>query len=147
MNARPKTYVYIAGPYGDKDGYVLIDERINRARYAAMNLAERGIPFYAPHLNCAHFEVIAPTAPVEFWTAMGLGFVQFAWGLLILNGWENSKGTRAEIAEARRLGIGIYLPGESVYEEIALDWEYGVSGGNEDRDEYTDAADATRGGV
>lgn len=135
MNSRPRTYVYIAGPYGDHDGYVRIEERINRARYAAMQLAEHGIPFYSPHLNCAHFEVIAPTATVDFWRAMGMGFVQWAWGLLILNGWQNSKGTQAEIAEARRLGIGIYLPTDEAIEEIALDWGHGFSGGNEDRDD------------
>jgi len=126
-----KTYVYIAGPYGDKDPYCVIEERINRARYAASELARRGIPYYAPHLNCAHFEVIVSQAPIKFWTAMGLGFVKHAWGLLVLGGWERSAGTKAEISEARRLGIGIYLPTPETYDEIALDWKCGVSGGNE----------------
>jgi hypothetical protein len=98
-------YVYIAGPYGDRSGYCTIDERINNARKVAKLLAEAGIPFYSPHLNCAHFEVIAPKAPVEFWKAMGLGFVDNAAMLLVIRGWEASKGTLAEIARAEELDI------------------------------------------
>lgn len=128
---RPKTYVYIAGPYGDADGYVFIEERINRARYAAMQLAEIGIPYYSPHLNCAHMEVIAPNATREHWIAANEPFMANAWGFLILSGWERSEGTKAEMSYARRNGIGIYLPDEDAYSLIAIDWEHGVSGGNE----------------
>lgn len=104
-----KTYVYIAGPYGDKDPWHIIDQRISRAREAARELAIRGVPYYSPHLNCAHFQVVAPEAPVEFWIAMGMGFVDRAWALWMLPGWEDSKGSRAEVARAEELGIDIHL--------------------------------------
>lgn len=105
---RDKTYVYIAGPYGDKDPYIIIDQRIGWAREAARRLAVLGIPYYSPHLNCAHFEVIAPEAPVEFWKAMGMVFVDQAWALLMLSGWTTSAGSMAEYARAEALGIATY---------------------------------------
>ena len=118
---RPKTYVYIAGPYGDRDPYCTIDARINEARNAARELAIRGVPYYSPHLNCAHFEVIAPEASVEFWTAMGMGFVENAWGMWMLPGWLDSKGSKAERWEAEQLGIAIWYPLQTA-DDIAAAW-------------------------
>ena len=108
VSERPKTYVYIAGPYGDKDPYCVIDERINMSRKAAADLALNGIPYYSPHLNCAHFEAIVPEAPVAFWVAMGMVFVDQAWALLLLPEWHASKGTLAERDRAIALGMGQY---------------------------------------
>lgn len=105
MNRR---YVYIAGPYGDKDPYCVIDERINIARMAARELAILAIPYYSSHLNCAHFEVIAPQAPEEFWKAMGMGFVDGAAALLMLPNWKASKGSVAEWKRALELSIPVY---------------------------------------
>ena len=122
LTDRPKTYVYIAGPYGDKDPYCVIDARINEARKAARMLALAGIPYYSPHLNCAHFEVVAPDAPVEFWIAMGMVFVGNAWGVWLLKNWTESRGTLAEIARAEELGIEVFGKGDDELEPLIEAW-------------------------
>lgn len=118
---RPRTYVYIAGPYGDQDPYHIIDMRIAKARNAARELAIAGVPYYSPHLNCAHFEVIAPDAPVAFWIAMGMGYVERAWGIWMLEGWTASAGSKAEHQRAEELGIEVWGPSHHAY-EIAEAW-------------------------
>lgn len=100
------TYVYIAGPYRgkashDARGYFAIDANINRAKEAAATLARLGIPFFCPHLNSAHFEVIAPDVKSVYWLEMDMVFVDLASVLWILEGWEDSGGTLGEIERAK----------------------------------------------
>lgn len=109
---RPKTYVYIAGPYGDHDGYTKIERRINIAREAAAQLARRGVNFFCPHLNSAHFEVITPNAGREFWIEQGLVFVRYAWAIWLLPEWESSAGVEGELTAAKAIGMDVYMPDE-----------------------------------
>lgn len=88
---------YIAGPYGDASGYHAIDRNIAQAREAAAWCAENGFGYYCPHLNSAHFEVITPSVPVDFWYAMDLRFITACDFMIVLPGWERSKGTQAEM--------------------------------------------------
>lgn len=89
--------VYIAGPYGDAGGYIAIDKNIAQARVAAAWVASRGLGYYCPHLNSAHFEVVVPNVPVAQWYEMDLKFIDVCDFMLILPGWEDSKGTLKEI--------------------------------------------------
>ena len=91
--------VYIAGPYGDKDGYLAIDRNIAKARDAAAWCAARGIGFICPHLNSAHFEAIVPVRGVEFWYEMDLRLLSACDAMLVLEGWQDSTGTQREMAE------------------------------------------------
>lgn len=109
MTASP--YVYIAGRYGDSDGYISIEFRINQARAHAARLALAGIPYYSPHLNSAHFEAVVPDVPVSFWHKQNACFLPGAAALLIIKGqgWAQSAGTKAEYDEATRRGIPVYF--------------------------------------
>lgn len=89
--------VYIAGPYGDKGGYLAIDKHIAVAREAAAWCASQGLGYYCPHLNAAHFEVIVPQVPIDQWYEMDLMFIEMCDHMLVLPGWENSSGTKAEM--------------------------------------------------
>lgn len=104
-----RTFVYIAGPYRgeathDAEGYFKIDANINRAKEAAATLAQLGIPYFCPHLNSAHFEVITPDVTPAYWLKMDMVFVDLAAALLILDGWEESEGTQGEVARATKNG-------------------------------------------
>lgn len=88
--------VYIAGPYGDKDGYLAIDRNIAQAREAAAWCAARGVGYICPHLNSAHFEAIVPVRDVEFWYEMYLRLMEVADALLVLPRWQESTGTQRE---------------------------------------------------
>lgn len=113
------SFVYIAGRYGDADGYIVIEERINRARALAAQLAEAGIPYYSPHLNSAHFEAIVPHVPLAFWKEQDGAFLPLATAMLVIvHEHTRSAGTMAEIAEAHQRDIPVYYQAQS----LIADW-------------------------
>lgn len=103
--------VYIAGPYRGKD-YLAIDANIDRVRRAAARLAREGIAFIAPHLNTAHFEVITPDVPDQWWLDMTMGLLSRCDAIYVLDGWEASKGTAAEIADAQARQVPVFWQDE-----------------------------------
>ncbi len=126
-NFKGFTYVYIAGPYmgrkrmHDFRGYEEIDQNISRARETAAFLANNEIPFFCPHLNSAHFEVITPNVKPDYWYEMDLELLKPASAVLLLDGWRRSKGTLREIEVAHILGIPVFYPEEK--EELVTWWK------------------------
>lgn len=93
-------YVFISGPYTGQDhtyrSYFEISRHILDASEMARALSEAGIGFFCPHLHSAHFEVIAPTVPVDYWYDLDLHFAQFCDAGLFLPSWHRSKGAQME---------------------------------------------------
>ncbi len=124
---KDRTYVYVAGPYMDSGklhdfrGYHEIDRNISRAREAAAFLANNGIPYFCPHLNSAHFEVIAPDVKPEYWYQMDIELLKPASAVLLLEGWEKSSGTLKEIATAHELRIPVFYSDER--DKLVKWWE------------------------
>ncbi len=122
-----RTYVYVAGPYmgrkrmHDFRDYEEIDQNISRARGMAAFLANNDIPFFCPHLNSAHCEVWVPNVKPEYWYEMDLELLKPASAVLLLDGWQSSKGTRREIEVARLLGISVFYPEER--DELVAWWK------------------------
>lgn len=95
--------VYIAGPYSASthDG---ISANIAKARYAAVWLANHEVAYFCPHLNSGHFEIYAD-APESFYIALDLRVLESCDAILMLDGWEQSKGATAEFAYTGELRI------------------------------------------
>lgn len=91
-------FVYIAGPY-HAESHWLIDQHIQRAREAAVAITYMGLGFFCPHLNSAHFEQDCPEVPVEHWYEQDLRFLGSCDAVYLLPGWQDSKGTLAELEE------------------------------------------------
>lgn len=111
--------VYIAGPYTspnghDHKGYHDIEENISQARRAAAQLAVRGIPYFCPHMHSAHFEVITPEVPPQFWYELNMGFLAMCRTIWLLPGWSKSNGTLAELEFAAKTGMTICMSIEEV---------------------------------
>lgn len=121
-----KTFVYIAGPYRASNGghdyqsYYDIDQHINEARMWATRLANVNIPFFCPHMNSAHMEVIAPDALPEYWYNLDMLILEHASALLLIPGWRESKGAIAEKDRAAELGILQYTYTE--FNMLVSDW-------------------------
>ena len=126
MTMKHRTFIYISGPYRgtaphDHKGYFIIDNNINNARMAAATLAKLGIPYFCPHLNSAHFEVIVPEVDPKFWLDMDMVFVDRASALWLLPDWQNSRGTAVEVLRAKELGIPMFKPWE--LKELTTLWQ------------------------
>lgn len=108
--------VYVAGPYfaSTYDG---IGHNIARAEQEAIWLWNNGYAAFCPHLNTAHFEVKAH-APESAYRGFDLRMLASCDALLVCEGWENSSGTKAEIAEAQRLGIPVYYSREELLDGV-----------------------------
>ncbi len=101
-----RTLVYIAGPYSAPsiDG---IEKNIRQAEKYALALAQANIYFICPHLNTAYFDSKIKINEIYYYN---LGFELLARSdvLLVLPGWQKSKGTLKEIAQAKKNNKLIY---------------------------------------
>lgn len=122
-------FVYLAGPYRGKDAlahdhtvFCEIDAHINEARRWAARLAADSVPYFCPHLNSAHMEVIAPTVPSNYWLEMDLAILVEAKALMLLPGWRDSSGARAEKGAAMALDPPIPVYTHQLYAQFLDDW-------------------------
>jgi len=94
---------YIAGPYRAKTVFGVI-RNILRARKVAKEYWRKGYATFCPHLNSVLMDKVAPT---DIFLRGDLKFLEYADIMIVLPGWEKSKGTLGEIEFAKRKGIRI----------------------------------------
>ena len=95
--------IYVSGKYtGD------IDANIAVATAVAVTLWELGHAVICPHANTAHFEDAGKITYEQF-IAGDLAMIARCDALVMVPGWEDSKGARAEWAYATSLGLPIYV--------------------------------------
>ena len=100
----PILLTYVAGAYRAPD-YEGVRTNIRLAEQWAIALAKKGYMPVTPHMQTAHFELLAPTVSDEFWLAGTMELLRACPAIfLIPENWWCSKGARAEAAEALRLG-------------------------------------------
>lgn len=99
--------VYVAGPYraGNRARVTL---NIQSARAVGLLAIEKGWSALIPHANTGDLDLYAPTIPDEFWLEATLELMRRSDAVVLVPGHEASSGTRAEIAEACRLGIPVF---------------------------------------
>lgn len=100
---KPKV-VYVAGPYAAKTAW-LREMNIFNARQVGMELGLHDIFPIIPHLNARdwHGEISGDKA-----MAMDLNTIAVVDAVVLVRGWENSRGTCAEIMFAGRRGKPIF---------------------------------------
>ena len=105
--------LYISGPYSAGNGRT-VAENIAVARAHAVAAARRGWFPVTPHLNTAHFEIDCPEIPHADWVngdlAILRGLDPADAAVLLLPGWEGSKGAGLERDWAIRLNLEIFEP-------------------------------------
>jgi len=105
--------LYICGPYTGRDSQETNDN-ISRAREYAVAAAKAGWMPFTPHLNTAGFEVDCPEISHEEWLAGDLAILRLLprarAAVLLLPGWEQSKGARLERDWAIHLNLEVFDP-------------------------------------
>lgn len=96
--------IYVSGPYsGD------IDANIEKAAKIAAELWDAGHAVICPHLNTAHFELRCKVATYETYIAGDLLMVEACDGMVMVPGWEKSKGAVLEMEHAKAEGIPVWI--------------------------------------
>jgi len=94
--------VYVSGKYtGD------VDANIGAARAVAIRLWEMGHAVLCPHLNTQHFEIDCQVTYDQYIEG-DLNMVARCDAMVMVNGWEASKGAKIEKEYAEKLGIPIF---------------------------------------
>lgn len=110
---RPKV-VYVAGPFRGKDSYA-IHLNVCRAEALSWRLWEKlaawrkGSAVLCPHLNTANFQF---SLPDHVWLDGDLTLIDRCDAVVLVEGWEKSQGTAAEIKYAKDRYIPVLLESE-----------------------------------
>lgn len=114
--------IFIAGPYFEDGNPDKIEKNIRNAEKYQVALANHNIGFFCPHNHTAHFQIKA-NASEEFYRKLDMAFLKrVADALLVIPGWETSKGVRAEIDWARKNNLKIFFPKSPGDLEEVINW-------------------------
>ena len=108
--------IYVAGPYRGRSPSDIL-ANIRRAEATAMSVWRTGNAALCPHLNSAFFDGITSDADFIAGTLMMLEKCD---GLVLVDGWERSEGTKGEIEFANALAIPVFPNVEALYD---YEWE------------------------
>ncbi len=105
--------LYISGPYSAGNGRS-VEDNIAVARKYAVAAARKGWMPFTPHLNTAHFEDPCPNISHQEWLDGDLTILRAlshaGVAVLLLPGWEQSKGARLERDWAIHLNLEVFDP-------------------------------------
>lgn len=98
--------VYVAGPFSGVDSWA-VAENVRNAERVGLEVARAGFFPVIPHANTHLFDRVSGV-PDELWIEGTLELMRRCDAVVLVPGWERSKGTAGEIAEALLLKIPIY---------------------------------------
>jgi len=102
--------LYIASPYGARNGATLeeLQANVDAAIKAGRTLISKGHNVHIPHLNHYVQNQGDPVCDEDRWLIMCLEWVSCCDGIVLLDGWQESRGCFCEYIEAKRLGLDIF---------------------------------------
>ncbi len=110
---KTRPILYISGPYSPGNGRTVADN-IAIARKHAVAAVNAGWMPFTPHLNTAGHEIDCPEISHEVWLAGDIAILRLLprarAAVLLLPGWEQSKGARLERDWAIHLNLEIFDP-------------------------------------
>ena len=101
--------IYLASPYWHDDSNIR-RARAEAAACFAAEMVKQGEVVFSPVAHGCYIEqALTEEIAVEIWVKHGLAMVQFAEQMIVLmlDGYEDSRGVQGEVCEAERLDIPI----------------------------------------
>ena len=92
--------IYLAGAYRAATIREIV-ENINKAESWALQLWKAGAAVISPHMNTRLFDGALPD---EIWLQGDVEIMKRCDCMAVMPGWENSRGTREELIQARLIG-------------------------------------------
>lgn len=107
--------VYVAGPYS-ADNVLGVLQNIGRGEWHANSLFQQGFAPFCPWHDKGYAEGLWDTAlSVDDFREHSLAWLEASQAVFVIPGWEESNGTKAEIARAEQLGIPVFYEKDDLY--------------------------------
>lgn len=97
------TLIFISGPFRADNAWE-VEQNIRKAETLALEVWKLDCACICCHTNTRFF---SGAAPDDVWLKGDLEILKRCDAVLLTDNWESSEGARAEVAEARKLGIPI----------------------------------------
>ncbi len=101
--------IYIAGAYSATDVITILDN-IREGLRLSTEVFLAGFAPFSPWLDF-HFQLMlrpGETLTIQNYLDYSMEWLRVSDAVLLVPGWQDSKGTKAEIQEAMSLGIGVF---------------------------------------
>lgn len=110
--------IYIAGPFTGPTPWD-VEQNVRRAEAVALEVAKLGAAPLCPHANSRFFH--GQCTP-EFWYAATMALLKRCDAILMIPGWENSKGSREEKQWAVDNGVPVFHWSDGCANLTLIDW-------------------------
>lgn len=109
--------VFIAGPFRGETAWD-IECNVRRAEELALRVARAGAMPLCPHTNTRFFQ---GQGSDKFWLEGTKELLRRCDAIIMLEGWENSTGSKGEFEEARKLNMPIFYDLPAVWHGL-VEW-------------------------
>ena len=100
--------VYLAGPYTASTSEQ-VDKNIQQAREVMAVLLEHGHSVYCPHSMTGQMERTHPEIDDFVYMESHMSWLKHCDAVVLLPGWERSRGSQVEFHRAQNEGVHVYL--------------------------------------
>jgi len=101
--------IFISGALttGGDGSKAYIEKNIRKAEEYTITLAKEGVGFFCPHTHTSNHHGVTEES---FYHELDFRFLEKSDAIMLVPGWEKSKGAKAEVVWAQKNGMKIFYP-------------------------------------